>query len=466
MDKKKYDIAVIGAGPGGYTAAIRAAQLGKSVALIEKDDVGGTCLNVGCIPTKTLISNAALLHQMRRASLFGIQAGPIAVDYPKMKERKDRVVQRLRGGIQGLLQANRIELFKGSASFLSSKEIQVKGEQTFVIEASKTIIATGSIPLEPKAFPCNHPRIVNSTSLLELTEIPKRLIVIGGGYIGCEFASLFREFGSEVTILEAMPSILALQGPLVAQFMTRTFTTQGIRIETNVFVEGVRVEGNEVVVSLRGGKEVRGEYALVAVGRKIFTEGLQLEKAGVKTTDKGAVSVNADMQTSVSGIYAIGDVTGKEMLAHTATHQGLVAASHAAGSKENSDARAIPAVIFTLPEIAMVGKREEEARAAGLNPTAVTFPFQALGKAHASMDTEGFAHLVIDAKSGEILGATMIGHEASNMISEIALAIQNELTVESLIETIHPHPTLSEAWHESALLAVGHPLHLPPGKKT
>ncbi|MBI3900976.1 MAG: dihydrolipoyl dehydrogenase, partial [Chlamydiia bacterium] len=463
-EKRKFDVVVIGAGPGGYTAAIRAAQLGKKVALIEKGDLGGTCLNVGCIPTKTLLSNALLLHQIKRAHLFDISTGPISFDFAKMKERKDKVVQKLRMGIQGLLQSNQITSLKGSASFLSPRILQVQGENNCLVEADKILIATGSIPLEPKAFPCDHKRILNSTSILELTEVPKSLIIVGGGYIGCEFASLFAELGSHVTILEALPTILAPQGPLVSQFMTKTFSAQGIQIETQVMVEKVVNQGESVTVQLKGGKELKADFCLIAVGRKIYTEGLFLEKAGLKTNEKGAIVTNEHMETQVPGIYALGDVTGKWMLAHVASHQAQIAASHAAGVKETADIRAVPAVIFTLPEIAMVGLTQEMAIDAGYQPKAVTFPFQALGKAQASLDTEGLAHLVIDPKTGEILGATLIGHEASNMISEIALAIQNELTIESIIETIHPHPTLSECWLESALLAVERPIHLPPKK--
>lgn len=465
VEKKKFDIAVIGAGPGGYTAAIRAAQLGKSVALIEKEFLGGTCLNVGCIPSKTLLSNASVLHQIKRASEFGISTGAISFQYEKWKERKDQVVEKIRTSLEGLIQSNKISIFRGEASFSSPHELKIKGKDNLFIEAEKIIIATGSIPLDIKAFPCDGKRILNSTSLLELTQVPKTLCIVGGGYIGCEFASLFVELGTKITILEALPSILTPQGAQISQYMTKVFTQKGIEIKTNVTVKTIENLGSQVKVTTVDGASMHFDFALVSVGRKIYTEGLHLEKAALKTNERGSLEVNEKMETSVRGIYAIGDVTGKWMLAHVASHQGIVAGSNAAGHEEKARYDAVPAVIFTSPEIAMVGLSLEEATKAGYSASQGLFPFQALGKAIASIDTEGFSQVIADSKTGQILGAVVIGHDASNLIAEMALAIQNELTLESVIETIHAHPTVAESWHEAVLLAANRPIHFPPKVK-
>ena len=464
-DKKKFDLAIIGAGPGGYSAAIRAAQLGKSVALIEKDYLGGTCLNVGCIPSKTLLSSAAVLHQIKRAEEFGITTGKISFQYAKWKERKDQVVAKIRTGLEGLIKSNKIAIFQGEASFTSPHTLKIKGKDNLFVDADKIIIATGSIPLDIKAFPCDGKRILNSTSILELTEAPQRLCIVGGGYIGCEFASLFVELGTKVTILEALPSILSAQGTQIAQFMTKVFTQKGVQIQTNVMVKGIENRGDFVEVLLSDGNKIEFDLALVSVGRKVYTEGLMLEKAGINTTDRGMIAVNEKMETGVKNIYAIGDVIGKWMLAHVAAHQGIVAGSNAAGLDEEIHYEAVPAVIFTSPEIATVGLSLEEALRAGYSATQSSFPFSALGKAVAALETEGFSQIVADSKTGQILGATVIGHEASNLISEMTLAIQNELDLESVIATIHAHPTVAESWHEAVLLAANRPINFPPKAK-
>ncbi len=464
-ERKKHDVAVIGSGPGGYVAAIRAAQLGKSVTLIEKDLLGGCCLNVGCIPTKTLLSGAAVLHQVKRAKDFGITTGPISFHYDQMKKRKDQVISKIRTGLEGLIKSNKITIYRGTAQFESPKLLKVMGADNLFVEAEKIIIATGSVPMDIRAFPCDNDRILNSTSMLELTEAPKSLAIVGGGYIGCEFASLFAELGTKVTILEALPTILTAQGAQISQFMTKAFTAKGIEIQTNVTVKTIENKNNHVLITFSDGKTMEADYALVSVGRKVYTEGLGLEKAGLKTTDRGVIETDSHMETEVRGLYAIGDVTGKWMLAHVASHQGVVAASNACGVEAHIHYEAVPAVVFTTPEIATVGMTLEQAQQAGYNAIAGSFPFQALGKAQASMDTEGFAQMISDKKTGQILGAVVIGHEASNLIGEMALAIQNELTLESVIETIHAHPTIAEAWHEAALISRETPINFPPKAK-
>lgn len=464
-DEKKFDIAIIGAGPGGYVAAIKAAQLGKSVALIEKESLGGTCLNVGCIPTKTLIASASVLAQVKKAADFGIQVGPVTIAYDKMKKRKDTVVAGIKAGLTSLLKANKITIFQGSAQFESAHDLKIIGQDNIRLAAEKIIIATGSVPIDVKAFPCDHKRILNSTSILELTELPKSLCIVGGGYIGCEFASLFAELGVHVTIIEALPSILAAQGATVAQFMTAAFTTKGIDIRTGVMVKTIITQGKKTLITFSDGTTMEADMTLVSIGRKPYTDGLMLEKAGLKTTDRGFLDVNNKMETEVRGIYAIGDVTGKAMLAHVASHQGTTAAMNACGFSSSVHYEAVPAVIFTAPEVATVGMTLEEATNKGLSPVVGTFPFQAIGKAQTSGDNKGFSQILADKKTGQILGCTIIGHDAANLIAEMALAIQNELTLECVLETIHAHPTMAEIWHETAAMTLGTPIHLPPKKK-
>jgi len=462
MERQKYDVAVIGAGPGGYVAAIKAAQLGKSVCLIEKEYLGGTCLNVGCIPTKTLLANAQVLHAVKNAENYGIVTGGISFDFAKMKQRKDGVVGKIRKSLEGLLLSNKITILRGKGEFVSPCEIKVRGEQNVMVECTAAIIATGSEPLDIPAFPCDHKKVFNSSSILELTELPKTLAIIGGGYIGCEFASLYAELGVKVTILEALPSIVAAQGKALSDALTKAFTKQGITLQTGVIVEGIDHQEKGLLIRLKGKEPFFCDAALVAVGRKIVSEHLGLAAAGVKVTEKGAVVVNEKMETTVPGIFAIGDVTGKFLLAHVASHQGIIAATNACGKEAKMHYEAVPAVIFTLPEVASVGMTEEQAKEAGFTVSIGKFPFQALGKSIAAHDVEGFAQVITDKKTGQILGAQAVGHEASTLIAEMALAIQNELTVECIADTIHAHPTIAEAWLEAALLANETPIHFPP----
>lgn len=464
MEKKSFDFAVIGAGPGGYVAAICAAQAGKKVCLIEKNHLGGTCLNVGCIPTKTLLSHADVYHQVLHAAEFGISTGSVSFDFAKMKARKDRVVEQIRKSLSGLLQSNQITIINGHAEFISPQEIKVLGDPSHLITAKNVIVATGSEPLDLAAFPCDHKKIFNSTSILAQSELPKTLAIVGGGYIGCEFASLYAELGVKVIILEALPSIIYLQGKVLADALTRAFVRKGIEIHASVRVEGIDKAGDGLQVRLQDKPSIACDAALISVGRKICSNHLGLEKAGVLTDGKGAIIVNDKMETSVPGIYAIGDVTGKSMLAHVASHQGLVAARCALGKEARMHYNAVPAVIFTHPEIATVGMTLDVAQEAGYTATVGKFPFQALGKSIAANATEGFAQIVLDQKTGQILGAQVIGHDAATLIAEMGLAIANELTVECLTETIHAHPTLAEAWLEAGLIANNTPIHFPKGK--
>lgn len=459
-ERKSFDVVVIGSGPGGYVAAIKAAQLGKSVALVEKNLLGGTCLNIGCIPTKTLIAQTSVLHQVKKAAEFGITTGPIAIQYEKMKARKDQVVGKIRASLEGLIKGNKVTIIQGTASFEKPHELKIAGKENFFLQADKIIIATGSIPTDIKAFPCDHDRILNSTSILELTSIPKTLAIVGGGYIGCEFASLFAELGTKVTILEMLDTILKPQGPTVSQFMTKALKQRGIEIQTGVKVLYIENQQTKAHIQLDNGV-LEAEYALVSVGRKVYTEGLGLEKAGLPLTERGFIQTNEKMETEVPGIYAIGDVTGDPMLAHVASHEAIIAAINATGGQAKMHYDSIPAVVFTTPEVATVGLTVEMAQEQGYQTMVGTFPFVALGKSQAAGETEGFAQIIADKKTNQILGAIVIGHEASNLIAQMALAIQQELTLESVAETIHAHPTVAESWHEAACLALGMPIHLP-----
>lgn len=462
---EKYDIVVIGSGPGGYPAAIRAAQRGKKVALVESGDMGGTCLNRGCIPSKALIARAELLEKMQHSADMGILVDKISFDYGKMWEQKEQIVTRMRKNLEGLISSNGITILRGRAEFLSRNELRIKGKEELRIQADKIIIASGSEPRSIGAFPFDGQKIVDSTTLLKMKTLPKSIVIVGGGVIGCEFASLYSLLGVKVTILEMLPALLPMEDVTVSSFLAKSLQKRGVTIETSAKVESIKTTLEGIKVSLASQKEFDADIVLVAVGRSMNLQNLGLDKAGVRLQDASQVSVNDRMETNVPGIYAIGDIASKYWLAHVATHQGLVAADNASGHSSHMHYNAIPNVIFTHPEIATVGLSLAEAKKRGHNATLGNFPFTALGKAQAAHQTEGFAQIVTDAKTGEILGAQVVGHGASILISEMALAIQNELTVESIYETIHPHPTYGEAWMEAALIADGIPLHLPPKTK-
>lgn len=460
-----FDIIVLGSGPGGYPAALKAAQMGKKVAIIEANVIGGTCLNRGCIPSKTLISNAEILKKIKQANEYGISVENIGFDFEKMIERKDKVVENLRKGVTGLLNSNGVTIFKGYGKFISKNEIKIIGENNAIIKADKIIIATGSEPKIIPAFPCDHEYIIDSTDLLNKKTLPKKLVIIGGGIIGCEFASLYATFGVEVTILEMLPRIIPTEPENISTRLETSFIKQGIKIETNVRVLGIDRVANGVSVKLEGGKTVDADIALVAVGRQMNTSDIGLEKTGVLVSDNGMIPVNDRMETNIAGIYAIGDIASKWWLAHVATHQGLIAASNAAGHLEKMQYNAIPSAIFTHPEIGTVGLSLEQALEKGYQAALGTFPFTALGKSQAILETDGFAQIVIDKKTGQILGAQVMGYQASALIAEMAVAITNELTVESITSSIHAHPTISEGWLEAALLANDTPLHFPKKKR-
>jgi dihydrolipoamide dehydrogenase len=464
---KRFDVAVIGGGPGGYPAAIRAAQHGKSVALIEAKEVGGTCLNRGCIPSKTLIANAEVLQKVQEAEQFGIVVGSINFDYAKMVDRKDKIVNKIRKSLEGLIASNKITLFRGFGKFIGPHTLKISGQNDQEIFADSVIIATGSEPRNMPAFPFDFKKVHDSTSLLNMRELPKSLAIIGGGIIGCEFASLYAILGVQVTILEMMPRIIPMEAEGISSALAKIFKKKGIVIETSVTVESIdTTSGSGVIVKLAGGKSVEADIALVSVGRALNTRDIGLEKAGVAVQDNGLINVNEKMETNVPNIYAIGDISSKWWLAHVATHQGLIAASNASGHSMTMNYNAVPSVIFTHPEIATVGLSLEQALAQGYQATLGSFPFAALGKSQAAIQTDGFAQIVLDKTTGQILGAQVVGHEASSLIAEMTIVIANELTVECITETIHAHPTIAEAWMEAAFIGDEMPLHFPPKQQT
>lgn len=461
-----FDIIVIGGGPGGYPAAIKAAQLGKKVALIESKELGGTCLNRGCIPSKTLISNAEILEKIRHAEDFGIHVKEEGFDYAKMVNRKDEVVNKIRKSLTGLLVSNGITILKGFGKFISPNEIKVMGETNAIISGDKIIIATGSESKNIPAFPCDHETILDSTDLLNIRKLPKKIAIIGGGIIGSEFASLYAAFGVEVVIIEMLERILPMESKSISDILTKAFLKKGIQIKTHAQVESIDKTDTGILVHLKNETSIDADIALVAVGRSLNTREIGLEKAGLAPMENGLIEVNNKMETKVSGIFAIGDIASKWWLAHVASHQGLIAASNACGIEAYMHYNAVPSAIFTVPEIATVGLSLEQAKEKGFTDATVgAFPFAALGKSLSNLETDGFAQIVINPKTGEILGAQVVGYQASSLISEMAIAIANELTIECIGETIHAHPTLPEAWLEAALLANGTPLHLPKKDK-
>ncbi|HRD55123.1 MAG TPA: dihydrolipoyl dehydrogenase [Parachlamydiaceae bacterium] len=457
-----FDAIVIGGGPGGYPAAIKLAQLGKKTALIEANELGGTCLNRGCIPSKTLIANAEVLEKLKSAEEFGIQVKDISFDYAKMAKRKDEVVSKIGKSLKQLILSNGITLFKGFGKFISPNEIKITGETNVIVSADTVIIATGSEPKNIPAFPCDHTLILDSTDLLNRTTLPKKIAIIGGGIIGCEFASLYAAFGVEVALIEMLPRILPMESLAISEALTKAFLSKGIQIKTSAQVSAIDKTATGIQVRLKDDEPIDADIALVAVGRKLNTNEIGLEKAGLTADENGFIKVNDKMETIVPGIYAVGDIASKWWLAHVASHQGLIAASNACGILAHMHYNAIPSAIFTVPEIATVGLSLEQAKSAGFSSAIVSaFPFAALGKSVATGETEGFAQIVTDKRTGQILGAQVVGYQASSLISEMAVAIANELTVESISDTVHAHPTLPESFAEAALLATGMPLHLP-----
>ena len=456
---ENFDIAVIGAGPGGYPAAIRAAQLGASVAIVEKEQLGGTCLNWGCIPTKTLIAAAGTFAQITHAQALGITVQGASVDYAAMIRYKDKIVGQLRNGIRQLLAANRVKLFTGGASFKDRGTISI-GDST-AISAAKVILATGSTSAVPGFLP-KHERVVESRRFLELDRLPRTLLVLGGGFIGCELACMAAMLGVKVTLVELLEDILLLLDPDVRREVRNAMEKGlGIRVLTGKALEHIAADAAGARGSL-GGEVLEADLLLSAVGRKPVTEGLNLEHAGLAANQGGFIETDDYCRTRVATIYAIGDVTGKTQLAHYATAQGITAAENALGPKPRAHQTLVPNVIFTSPEIGTVGLSEEDARKQNRAVKVGQFRFAGLGRALAVGETRGFVKWIADAATGQLLGAAAVGPHATELIAEAAAAIRAELTTRELGRIIHAHPTFSEAWMEAAHVLHGEAIHAAP----
>ena len=454
----KYDVVVIGSGPGGYVAAIRCAQLGMKTAIIEKyNTLGGTCLNVGCIPSKALLDSSHQYHDaVHKFEKHGIQIGTPKIDFKQMIARKQGVVDQMTKGVDFLMKKNKIDVFTGVGSFVSATEIKISGEKEETITAENTIIATGSKPASLPGMEIDKKRIISSTEALSLSEIPKHLIVIGGGVIGMELGSVYRRLGSEVSVVEYAPSIIPTMDAGLGKELMRVMKKDKMKFYVGHKVTSVTAKGKNVTVKAEGKKgeiELEGDYCLVSVGRRPYTEGLGLENAGVKLDERGRVEVNEHLQTNVPSIFAIGDVVKGAMLAHKAEEEGVMVAELLAGQIPHIDYNLIPGVVYTWPEVASVGKTEEELKAAGVEYKAGQFPFRANGRAVAGMDLDGFVKILADAETDEVLGAHMIGARAADMIAEIAVAMEFRASAEDIGRTFHAHPTTSEVTKEAALAA-------------
>ena len=460
---QNFDVVVVGAGPGGYVAAIRSAQLGFKTAIIEREFLGGVCLNVGCIPSKAMISATHFLHRAQHdAAEMGIQIKNISVDMPQLLKWKESVCSKMSGGVNQLLKGNSVSIISGEATFKSKTEITVKGES---ITSKYFIVATGSRPIQIPGFEFDEKTIMSSTGALALDEIPKTMAVIGGGYIGLEISSYMRKLGTEVTVIEAGPALLnGVVDPECAQVVARKLTKSGVKVILNAKAKGQKKSGKEFEVTYEAeGKEqsVKVEKILVTVGRRPNSDQSGLKNIGLAIDERGFVKVDAQRRTNIQNIFAIGDIAGQPMLAHKASHEGVLVAEVIAGKNRVYDAKTVPAVVFTDPEIASAGMTEEEAKAKGYKDLKVAkFPFAANGRAVSIMETEGFVKMIADEKTHIVLGVHIVGPEASNMISEAVLAIEMGARLEDIALSIHPHPTLGETMMEAAEATLGHAIHI------
>jgi dihydrolipoamide dehydrogenase len=457
-------LAVLGAGPGGYVAAIKAAQLGAQVTVIEDAEVGGTCLNRGCIPTKAMLASSEALLRARELDRFGIELmGELIPNLARIIERKNKIVGTQVKGIRGLFKSWGITLKEGRGRLISQKQIEVitKDGNTGTIEADAIIIATGSRPAEVPALPFDGKSVISSTEALELTEIPKSLLIVGAGVIGCEFACIYNALGTEVIILEMLPRAVATEDSEISALLEKELKKKKIKLMTEIRVEKTEIKDDGVHAFLSDGKELVAEKMLVSVGRALNSGNIGLETVNINTGSRGEITVNNKMETNIPGIYAVGDVTGKIMLAHMASKEGVVAAKNIMGIDAVVDYNTVPAAIFTSPEIASVGIREHQAVEKGLKYKTGHFQFRALGKAHAMGEISGFIKLIAEGPSEKLIGAHIIGPHASDLIHEAALAMKAGLTIRDIAETIHAHPTLSEGVMECAEDVQGEAIHVP-----
>lgn len=464
---QEFDVLVIGGGPGGYVAAIRAAKNGAKTALVERKEFGGTCLNIGCIPTKTLIAGVDVYHKARHAMEFGVKiSGEISPDWEAMLARKDSVIKTLRGGIGSLLKAAGVTVFKGHGAFTGRKTVKVvdgEGGEVEEITANKIIIASGSETLVPGFIPKGK-RVITSTELLSIPEIPKSLLILGGGVIGCEFACLFAELGTKVTIVEMLDSIMPNIDRETSRVVAAQMQKMGIEIMNGKPLGDLKADDKGVSGKV-GDLTVSADYLLVSIGRKPALEGMNLAASGVKTNERGWIPVDSSCRTNVPGIFAIGDATGSWQLAHAAIAMGIVAADVACGKKNAFDGSLVPGCIFTSPEIGSVGKSQEQCDKEGIETRVGKFPFAALGKAMAINETVGFCKIIADAKTDQILGVHIVGPHATDLIAEACPALHLEITAKELGKAIHAHPTLGEAMMEAAHAVHGESAHIPSKRR-
>ena len=455
----KYDVAIIGSGPGGYVCAIRCAQLGMKTALIEKDaTLGGTCLNVGCIPSKALLDSSEHFHTaQKKFEEHGIKVGSVKLDMPQMIARKAGVVQQTVQGSDFLMKKNHIDVIRGYGSFIDANKIKVDDNGSVSeVEAANVILATGSVPITPPAFGYDGNRVITSTEALEITSLPKSMVIIGGGVIGLELGSVYARLGTKVTVIEYLDSIIAGMDKDLGKELKRSLKKLGIEFKLGHMVTEVKGLKSSAKVSFKKRdtedvETISTDYCLVAIGRRAYTDGLNLEAVGVKTDDKGRIAVDDHLSTGVSGIYAIGDVVKGAMLAHKAEEEGVFLAEFLAGQKPHINHNLIPGVVYTWPEVAGVGKTEDELKAAGVNYKVGKFPLKASGRARASMDVEGLIKVLADAETDELLGVHMICARAADLIMEAVALMEFRASAEDMARICHPHPTYSESVKEAAL---------------
>lgn len=464
-----FDVVIIGSGPGGYVAAIRCAQLGMKTAIIEKySSLGGTCLNVGCIPSKALLASSHHYQELQHFADHGIEvSGGVKVNLEKMIARKQAVVDQTSGGVKYLMDKNKVEVFEGIGSFESATTVKVTKNDgsSEVIESKNIIIATGSKPSSLPFIKLDKERVITSTEALKLPEVPKHLVIIGGGVIGIELGQVYLRLGAKVSVVEYMDRIIPGMDASLSKELTKVLKKQGMKFYTSHKVKSVERAGDVVTVEAENTKgevvSLEGDYSLVSVGRRPYTDGLNADNAGVKLTDRGQVEVNNHLQTSVSNIYAIGDVVRGAMLAHKAEEEGVLVAEILAGQKPHIDYNLIPGVVYTWPEVAAVGQTEEQLKESGVAYKSGSFPFKALGRARAGGDTDGFVKILADAKTDEVLGVHMIGARCADLIAEAVVAMEFRASAEDISRMSHAHPTFAEAIKEAAMAATDNrPLHV------
>lgn len=463
-----YDVVVIGSGPGGYVSAIRCAQLGMKTALVEKyDTLGGTCLNVGCIPSKALLDSSHHFEDTQKhLEGHGIEiSGEVKLNLAKMMERKSGVVAQTTKGIDFLMDKNKIEVFHGLGSFQDAHTLTISGKKEQTISGKYFIIATGSKPASLPFIKLDKKRVITSTEALSMTEVPEHLVIIGGGVIGLELGQVYRRLGAQVSVVEYMDRIIPTMDGAQSKELTKVLKKQGVKFYLSHQVQGVKTTKNKVTVTAldKKGQEVsfKGDYCLVSVGRKPYTEGLGLEKAGVGVNERGQIQVNDHLQTNIGHIYAIGDVVRGAMLAHKAEEEGVMVAELIAGQKPHINYNLIPGVVYTWPEVASVGKTEEQLKEAGVAYKSGQFPMRALGRSRASGDVDGFVKILSDAQTDELLGVHMVGARVADLIAEAVTAMEFRASAEDLARMSHAHPTYAEAVKEAALAATeNRPLHI------